>query len=356
MIMMDTINNAHDILFASSTASGKRNARTCNNIPTHALNPKLELRKSPFIHDFMKAACAKNIFNHVLFSRGVIPCPVDQIINISDKINEDRADSHGVIGAPVIGKKRKRKDTVRERKYEKHGMQIRSVLDSLDIIFNMNSHIMDSTETIQSSECKAVLITVGPSFSSPKEQYLIRFHAWEYEQTNKVGASSDEIPTSMKERLSQEMGRRSVRELICGSLQEEYLEMFERKSVAMESTKVSIACLLSESGAQKLVSSTKLKDSGRVNEHGTITEILNSGVGQTPLMSKIQMPFSINQRLEVREPRMYSKSKGLHRPFVVLDVVPAMKPYECFGDAPRFEQRDRDTWIVLRPFVKAFRI
>jgi hypothetical protein len=61
---------------------------------------------------------------------------------------------------------------------------------------------------------------------------------------------------------------------------------------------------------------------------------------------------------------MYSKSKGLHRPFVVLDVIPNLKPvggfvYEDSGENAEmmatFEQEDTDVWIQFRHAVKGVR-
>lgn len=363
---MDTTYYPDDLPNAAFTSQSTKKSQTCNDIPKHALNLNLELRKSASIHDFLKGACTKSIFTHVLFSRGIIPSPAEQILKIADNIVEER--NQEMIGAPATGRKRKRMDTVRKRKYEKHGGQIRSVLNALDTLFALNpeqmSHEAGSTQNSQSSECKAVLITIGPSFSSPREQYLIRFHSWKSKsrQLNSTNHASGAIPSAVQQRLSREMGRRSVRELICGSLQEEYTGMFEIKSVGMDSMKVNVACLVSQDGVQRLLNSSHSADvhqfnAGEISTHGNLSQILNQGFGQTPLLSKEQMPFSINHRLEVKEPRMYSKSRGLHRPFAVLNVVPALRPPGCRDDeVPGFEQEDRDTWVSLRPFVKAFRI
>merc|ERR1719354_1341509 len=63
------------------------------------------------------------------------------------------------------------------------------------------------------------------------------------------------------------MGIRSIRELICGTLEEDYSEMFENK-VAMVGgssstcTKVSVACLVSDDQVQRLLLHSRIHGKG----------------------------------------------------------------------------------------------
>jgi hypothetical protein len=339
--------------------------RTCSDIPSHALVKSLELKKSFRINDFLKAACASSILSHVIFSRGIIPCPADHLLSVKDRIKNSKHMSEGTTTVGMT-KKRKRSDTVRERKYEKHGEQLQAILSALDIIFCLNNDGNDEKKTEnlkipEESAVKAVMITLGPSFSSPREQYLIRYHEW-----GAVSKSpSITVPSDTKRRLGQEMGRRSVRELICGSLQEEYSSMFEMRGCnGGNGVKVNVACLVSEDAVQRLLHPPNSSDAIVDLEPATaqpnmdVLQLYSINQGVFGNTHSTTIPFTVERRLEVREPRMFSKSKGIHRPFAVLDVIPALKPSGYSGDceAPKFEQRDTDVWISLRPYLKGFRI
>ena len=370
---MNTDSNSTDQLLSHapsfpSLASIKR--RTCNDadIPSHALVKSLELKKSSHIRDFLKASCAKSILSHVLFSRGVIPCPADHLLNAKDRIKKSKKENE----SSGVGSKRKRKrsDAVRERKYEKHGEQLQSVFSALDAIFRIHCSIdigtdesnIDNEQLNEDSAVKALLITLGPSFSSPREQYLIRFQEWENDASN-ASKNFSSIPSDVQYRLGCEMGRRCVREIICGTLEEMHASMFELR-VTGNDVKVNLACLVSEVAVQRLLHPITSSDSSSNVEPAIANSQIdvfqaynmNQGViGNTYLTS---IPFVVNRRLEVREPRMYSKKRGIHRPFAVLDVIPALKPSAYNGEckAPKFEQRDTDVWISLRPYIKGFRI
>jgi hypothetical protein len=319
--------------------------RTCNdeNVPSHALLKRLELKKSSQIHDFLKASCAKNVLSHILFSRGIIPCPADQLLIAKDRIKKQ---NESITGTVRTKRKRKRSDTVRERKYSKHGEQLQSVMSALDTMFGIDDSKNANEKLDENSDVKAVLITLGPSFSSPREQYLIRFQEWE-DDASIAGPSkeSSRIPSDVQHRLGCEMGRRCVREIICGTLEEEYASMFELR-VTGNDVKVNLACLVSNDAIQRLLHPISSSDSSSCNVEPTIANSYSS------------VPFIVNRRLEVREPRMYSKKKGIYRPFVVMDVIPALKPsaYSGLCEAPKFEQSDADVWISLRPYIKGFRI
>ena len=424
----------------------KKNRKIVENIPQHAMSRNLELRKSTHVHDFLKNACAKSIFKHILFSRGIIPCPVDEILKtVEEKV--DCADSRrtgrsetNVAHTAGRSRKRERSRMSQERKcirkYEKHGEQIRSVLEAFDALFgetetkrtysgggdeDQSKAITFSTARRATSvRCKAILITIGPSFSSPREQYLIRFHSAEngcQSVANSRCKSSPSLPPlQVQQRLAKEMGIRSIRELICGTLEEDYSEMFENKvgmvgGSGSTCTKVSVACLVSDDQVQRLLLHSRIHGKGgrsadepkeddmgnndgvceRNSEQGNrngshqiaaknydpndIAQLLHQGGfgGGRRRTSASTLLFTADHRFQVREPRMYSKRKGLHRPFAVLNVIPSLastipstphtlrskkhdKIVTLGVGVPRFEQPDKDVWISFRPFVRAFQM
>lgn len=192
------------------------------------------------------------------------------------------------------------------------------------------------------------MITVGPSFQSPKEQFLIRFHSIENgssEIAENVKLLSS-TPLDMKKRLENEMAMRGVRELIVGSLQEEFHSMFETKcSGKNSSVKVNVAFLLPKASVTQILNKSTSKKNLEMNTKAA--ECNYSSINQHQ-----KIIFNVNKRLEVKEPRIYSRSKNIHRPFVVLDIVPLAhgNPEDV-----NFEQCEDDSWICLHSFVKGFK-
>eukprot|EP00557_Chaetoceros_sp_GSL56_P006811 CAMPEP_0176495338 /NCGR_PEP_ID=MMETSP0200_2-20121128/10593_1 /TAXON_ID=947934 /ORGANISM="Chaetoceros sp., Strain GSL56" /LENGTH=325 /DNA_ID=CAMNT_0017893189 /DNA_START=338 /DNA_END=1315 /DNA_ORIENTATION=- len=321
----------------------------------------LHLHKCSEIYDFLKAACSKCIFKYVLFSRGVVPFPVDELLRYS-KEHENENAANDIIHGVSAAKKQTRSEIVNRRKYEKLTQQINSILSDIDAVFRLKkdggdekSTFRDNDETSKSSPSgvKAVLITIGPSFSSPNEQYLIRFHEWKDYNSN-----GDVILENLvKDRLGQEIGRRSVKELVRGTLEDEYCNMFQtikRGSSVNNNAKVNVACLVRQSSIDQHLFR------GRENSAPALDSRANNDI-HVPFSSNT-MPFMMNRNLEVKEPRMYSKSKGLHRPFVVLDVIPNLKPVAVYEDGAEnaematFVQEETDVWIQFRHSAKGIRL
>jgi len=465
-----------------------------SNMPNHAMIQTLELKKSFTLPDFIKAAAVKAVLTHVLFSRGAIPCPAEHLLKkvqhqdvsgLATPISSDkRMDVYGVkeemsegeklnqVESSVSGRtaatitrniplRRKRGDIIRDRKYEKHGLQIQSVLHDIQTIFGVTiddnkEAMVDANANIntnrrghvdsnschrnfrtmeESSGIKAVLITLGPSFHSPREQYILRFHSWQTKtsECNKrdESLSPSQIPLSKRKKLEQEIGLRCVRELINGSLEEEHYTMFEARGGGVNgqnaSIKVNIACLMQADAVEALLNpqSDSPLITGMIPSSESDDSIENStgappfnGISKTMTdvhaapsaythptpfqpftshsLSSGRPRFTIQRNLEVKQPRMFSKSRGIHRPFAVLDIIPSMKPppHEkscnseqnesgddtsdtCIthnlnendmdisvdmengsdGDfqGPGCIHEDGDTWIALKSFVKGFR-
>ena len=158
----------------------------CNEteIPPHVPLIRFELKKHPITNE-MKRNVVRSFLLHILYSRGVIPLLGDDLI-VMTKQQQQRQ-----ISPP---RRRIRRDD-NGRKYRKAGMNLGVVLDDLDdlLLFchsrrsfasrnnNSNSSV-DNDDDDKENESygpppgvKYVVITLGPSLISPKEQYVIRF-------------------------------------------------------------------------------------------------------------------------------------------------------------------------------------
>jgi len=292
----------------------------------------------------------------------------------------------------------------------------------------------------EDEDMKAVLITIGPSFASPREQYLLRFYSWSRQRQNTNSSTRNRsdshnsrgvchrlngtpTPTperqkterqqqqqQQRKRMEQEIGRRSVRELIQGTLSEEHSKTFETTSSSgggSGGTKVSIAVLLTKDAINSLFDSSSVyspsshcegedgcgttnasPNNVRKRPHSILSS--SSQMAMIPPIQKnnvygrdndtdtadITNRIVIRRNFDIKTPRILSKRRNLHRPFVVFDVIPMMKPpSDCglkeeeketedggdSGTKPRnddvgFWLEDGDTWVSLNSFIKGFRI
>lgn len=141
--------NAVNMMYPPYSATLQKTRKTCNDedIPSYAMKRRLELKKSTHFQEYLKCACVKSILKHVLFSRGIFPISADQLLKTATKIqkqkemdcsngntNDESAFQANVPSIPTRKRKR-RSDTVRERKYEKHAQQLETMLSSIDHIF-----------------------------------------------------------------------------------------------------------------------------------------------------------------------------------------------------------------------------
>lgn len=67
--------------------------------------------------------------------------------------------------------------------------------------------------------------------------------------------------------------------------------------------------------------------------------------------------FTIQRDFVIKIPRMVSKKKDIHRPFVVMNVKPMLQPPRndtCIGsnDGPSFCKDEEDIWISLKSTIK----
>jgi hypothetical protein len=235
-----------------------------------------------------------------------------------------------------------------------NGDNIISILKDLDDLFDVTSK--QSNEGERSSGVKAVLITLGPSFNSPREQYLIRFHCSDNDDDQSLP------PLHVQHRLEQEISRRATREIIKGTLQDEYSNMFElptaRGAGCQSAMKVNIAFLLSKSAAKALFekSESDLLAPNENVEHLKPEFRNNAGDANDQFLTP-SLSYLMQRNFSIRTPRMRSKRRAIHRPFVVLDVVPCIKPSHQneSEDIHGFLISDSDIWLSLRRPLKGFK-
>lgn len=335
------------------------------NIPEHALHINLKLSKSSEIPSYLKAASVKEVLKYILYSRGVHPIQPDDLLKQMEQCKNESFKG----GMERNG--RKVSDIRQRRKYQKYGQQLQNVLKDIDDLFKYCDVVNHETNHV---DIKAILITLGPTFSSPREQYILRFLEWNpiVSYSSKTGRNA--VPYHVKERLQKEIGRRSVREIVLGSLQEDYMTMFQQHKSSESSTtssssrKVNIAAFVTESALDALFhQQLSTRDfSKKLSFHETndstesmesCTNDLNSGTNDRPndMLGDSFVPrFTVQRHFELRIPRMYSKRKG-HRPFVVLDVMPMLRPsHDITDDSPQMTDNDC-VWMTLKSCVKGFK-
>lgn len=279
----------------------------------YALYRCLELKKCHILHSFLKRACVRSVLFNVLYSRSVVPCPVTEIIQ---SYNESAQGSDFVAG------KRPRQNQY-QRKLQKFGKILASTLEQIDALF---------LESKFHSGIKAVIITLGPSLNSPREQYILRFHSWD--DSHETVA----FESTLKERMEIEIGRRCVRELLQGSLEDAYTAMFSSNSNVNKSTwKVNMAFLISQHALHA--------NGNNLNNDESISGETNVD----PIQKLI-----LRRGFCIKAPR---KKRKTHRPFVVLDIAPLLPSAQHpQSKGPRFQHTKDDVWMSLRTPIKGFRL
>lgn len=334
------------------------------SIPAHALHINLQLSKSSEIPSYLKAASVKEVLKYILFSRGVFPIQPDDLLKHMEQWhNESLEDGIG------IERNRKVSAIRQRRKYQKYGQQLQKVLKDIDDLFkacDVTNHEKNCVDI------KAILITLGPTFSSPREQYVLRFLDWGPIPSTSTSESGrqNSLTGHVKERLQKEIGRRSVREIILGTLREDYANMFQHKSSECSTMKVNIAAFVTESTLDALFQQhVSMKDISKLtfSERKDSTEMTigraNDRSSDMFCYDSFAPRYTVLRQFDLRIPRMYSKRKG-HRPFVVLDVMPMLRPFHVVtsGDddddndnIPQMADKDC-TWMTLKSFIKGFKI
>jgi len=230
-------------------------------IPADAVTLRLALRNSDTVPTHLRGACTKSILFHILYSRGVFPCPAEDVLRrcpstvaaavggtgeVNDGYGqlsaggEEAVEPSSKLSLPQTAmgvrerrlRQRRRGAVARvERKIHREAERLRSLLDDLDrLLFEDDTTENDGDDDgrrrkRRCGDVKAVSIALGRSSANPKERYLLRFHSWPRTHTTAspgiTTAVTDRTTSDRKaearRKMEHEIGRRSVREFIRGT-------------------------------------------------------------------------------------------------------------------------------------------
>ena len=351
-------------------------------LPPHALYLSVDLRRRRIVDPFLRRAAIRSALFYILHSRGTFPQSAEEILEFYTKERSGADAGSSVREEDSAGagfrSRRRRRTTRAERKLLKAGGDLAALCDDLDAVFGA----LSSCGSIASA-----LITLGPSFASPREQYVIRFRdsgddadapdpspprrsplSGDGEMAMGTANTAPEAITTddaeaVRERLGREISRRCVREMMQGTLSPEYIDMFATPSGrggggaggTSAARKVNVALLLKRRDFEGAVrASESLMSVERYGAEGEHLNALEGGdpkrglppsdpptlnIGRVPLQEitsdgiycsrQITPVVPLSRRLVVRRnfeictPRPISRKKNLQRPFVVLDIVAA---------------------------------
>lgn len=368
--------------------------------PKHALHLRLHLKKSPSLSDEIKEATVRAVLFHVLYSRGVVPMPAEELLRIYEERQQRAANSE-------VNEKLKRL-TKSDRKIMKFGGQLSCFLSDLHLLFGTGQdngeRALFCCNGTNSSEVRCVVITLGPSFASPREQYVIRFHSQSLEDvmtssnpcvvTKPYNMEPEAPPTSLLDAkavsrsrvkvMERELSRRFVREFLRGTLDPKYAFMFSASSCSSAagssrygSLKVNVAVLLRDNRMGWNMIQPRCTMSSNEEENLATDKTPICGTkgdmdgGYETNHNTLSNRLVVRRNFVVRVPRMISKKKERHRPFVVLDVVPSFllssNPLSVMNEGAvdnsdssavytdDFHVSETDTWVSLRSTLKGFR-
>jgi hypothetical protein len=335
-------------------------------LPDHALRLRLDLQKTRLVSNVLRKACARSLFLHLLYSRGVLPCPAEQLL-LDTPTSETTLDHEATTtttssgNTTTVTKKRKLHVIKAERVMRKNSLKVQQVLHDFDSIFTMTS---SGTE----DSVKAVLFTLGPSFTSPREQYLIRFIP-HHSQDNDVAAQEPfGYENSLK--VEKEISRRTIRLFLQGTClslddesnnnnkgdkpkKKENVDIFElsRKlcKKSLSSRKMNVAFYVSVTACKDMFQYTAPLN------HTIVHDDDAGNLDSTLVCRPNPTGFQVRHKFDVKTAQMISKKKGIHRPFVIMDIVPAFS-----SSAHDLDLGDGDLgqgqWITLTKSIKGFRL
>jgi len=252
------------------------------------------------INSFVKRTVVKSVLFHVLYSRGVIPMPVDELLTTVDEFqkqqnqaqfnhNEDpslcpSSNQHPLPRPPPQNRSRRNADTFKKRKLLKAGKELIPIINDIEDIFRDSTSTTSLTDAAESSymdidvgspskttnfpicaensdgsignHISAVVITLGSSIMTPKEQYIIHFpSSWSVDKfsNNQQHQLSSLLlltdSTNNRKRYENEIARRCVREIICSGSNN---NIFSIPSKTAHSYQVRIAILATRNSVDKL--------------------------------------------------------------------------------------------------------
>ena len=372
--------------------------------PPHAVPLVLSLSKRQQLDPFLRSAAVATLLQHVLFVRGIVPvASADLLRMVSEEEEEEEArasgaendqgeesslSGHDAPSAPAettvghqsaraqqVRRRRRRVRSRSNRKMIQAGRELGLVLSDLQSLFGCCGDNGGEGGVLLGWNVKAALITLGPSLHSPREQYLIRFHsppvAEEALRTARTARSSMPPPPerAQRARLENELSRRIIREYLRGTLDPAHAAMFTARGGRVGGGSACRRAHVALCIGGKPTCKRGVAEGSGGDEDG-------SGDGPGAL-SRLVAPPDTSRRIIVRRnfalkvPKMISRKRGLHRPFVVFDLeASGASPATAVttGTTDTSVGRDdssadvssffgpEDEWIALRFKVKGFRL
>ena len=364
-----------------------------------------------------------SLLQHVLFVRGIVPVASADLLRLVSEVEEEEEEAQAsgaendqgesslsgqdapffdadanananananAEGAPApapaettparaqqVRRRRRRVRSRSDRKMIQAGRELGRILSELQSLFGCCSDNGGEGGALLGWNVKAALITLGPSLHSPREQYLIRFHSPPVaEEALPAACTTRSMPPpperAQRARLENELSRRIIREYLRGTLDPAHAAMFTarggRVGGGSACRRAHVALCI---GGRPTCKRGLAEGSGGDGD----------GSGNGPSALSRLAPPDISRRIIVRRnfalkvPKMISRKRGLHRPFVVFDLeasgaspATAVTTGTTVTTGTSVGGRDcnsadvssffgpEDEWIALRFKVKGFRV
>ena len=361
--------------------------------PPHAVPLILSLSKRRHLDPFLRNAALVTLLQHVLFVRGVVPVASADLLRVAaEEARDDHEHQGGVAIADADGPqpRRRRRRRARSRSHRKMvqvGRELGQLLSDLQSLFgcsctsaitrsSMNPGDVTATDTDDTYgndndkdsrgeggiaaahqqpalgwNIKAALITLGPSVRSPREQYLIRFHSPQPPSLEGMVSLPPAPPREMRARLENELSRRIIREYLRGTLDPAHAATFTARGGGVGGgsacRRAHVALCVGKVGVGGESQGDDILDGG------------GSGGSRNPtdeLAPELSKRIVVQRNFALKVPKMISKKRGLHRPFVVFDLEASgvATASVSVNDAASFFGPE-DEWIALRSKIKGFR-
>ena len=158
--------------------------------------------------------------NHANHANYITTTSSNYNTRIGANMNTDHSNNNQILLKQQRTRTRTRKEMTTHRQIIKCGEQLHLLLQDLKYVFD--HHDGSENNNNNNNTIKAILITIGPSLHSPREQYLIQFHSWFESDTTTSNTTSTTIESNntlsmkAKERNEYEISRRIIREYITG--------------------------------------------------------------------------------------------------------------------------------------------
>uniref|UniRef100_A0A6T7GJ10 Uncharacterized protein n=1 Tax=Attheya septentrionalis TaxID=420275 RepID=A0A6T7GJ10_9STRA len=323
-------------------------------IPEHAVRLRLSLAKSPVLTANIKFAAMQALLLHILYTRGVIPCLAQELLSLKTKATPQFSRDESSNGC----KKQPRKEERKRRAVLQCASELEALLTDLNQVFDQNC-----------SQITSVVMTLGPSIMSPREQYVIVFHdaasvgldgEFITEQRKRIGISNRnefamQKNAASKDKIQREISRRIIQEFLRGTMEASNMFASPVAKVPPSSRKLNIAFLfkndspaqfnhLSKKNVMKCPSKEKenIQSKTNVSKNDEKAQILNNPNDAC---------LVVRRNFSIRTPRMVSKKKNIHRPFVILDIA----PMKSASSSDENFQEQGGQWMSLRRTLKGFR-